>query len=280
MKKKILKISALVLAILLIAGVCLFADSLVGNPLSKALAKRTAEKHLEEVYGDKDYELERITYSFKDGYYHAYVTSESSADSSFTLLINGFGKLCYDYYEYNVTNGWNTANRLERDYRNAVDFILESSTFPYNVFLGYGELAFIPLEEKDNPYTPEYALITNELTLDAYYDVNELGAKAGRLSIYIADNTVSAGRMAEILLGIRDCFDSAGVGFYVIDCVLEYPRDENGFAEDGQVEVMDFLYSDIYEEGLVERVEKANQAAIDYYAAMDAEKLRLVEELS
>ena len=71
--------------------------------------------------------------------------------------------------------------------------------------------------------------------------------------------------MAEILLGIRECFDKSGIGFYVIDCVLEYPRDENGFAEDGRVELMEFLYSDIYEDGRVERVAAANEAAKEYY---------------
>ena len=34
MKKKILKIAALVLALALIVGVCIFANSLVGNPIS------------------------------------------------------------------------------------------------------------------------------------------------------------------------------------------------------------------------------------------------------
>ena len=36
--------------------------------------------------------------------------------------------------------------------------------------------------------------------------------------------------------------------------------------------VMDFLYSDIYEEGLVERVQASNDAAGDYYNEMDAIK--------
>ena len=92
MKKKILKIGALVLAIVLIVGVCLFANSLIGNPISKALAKNTAEKYLEEKYPDTDFELGEVNYSFKDSYYHAHVSSPSSMDSSFTLLINGLGK--------------------------------------------------------------------------------------------------------------------------------------------------------------------------------------------
>ena len=97
MKKKVLRISALVLAVMMIIGVCFFANSLVGNPISKALAKNTAENYLEEKYGDKDYELEDVSYSFKDGYYYAHVSSPSSIDTSFSLLINGFGKLRYDY---------------------------------------------------------------------------------------------------------------------------------------------------------------------------------------
>ena len=49
MKKKILKILALVLALALIAGICVFANSLVGNPVSKMLVTKTAEKYLESI---------------------------------------------------------------------------------------------------------------------------------------------------------------------------------------------------------------------------------------
>ena len=272
MKKRILKITALVLAVALIIGVCLFANSLVGNPLSKALAKNTAEKYIEETYGDTDYELERVSYSFKDGYYYAYVNSPSSMDTSFVLLINGFGKLRYDDFVNNVTNGWNTAQRIDNDYRKAVDTVFDSSAFPYNEHIGYGELIFVPMEQKDYPDVPDYALITDNLTLDAYYNANELGSKAGKLTVYIYDNTVSAERLAEILLEIRECFDSAGIGFYAIDCVLEYPQSDNGYYKYGRVEVMDFLYSDIYEEGLLERVKASDEAANTYYYAQDSEK--------
>lgn len=272
MKKRILKIGALVLAILLIVGVLLFANSLVGNPISKALATNTAEKYLSEVYGDTDFELGEVNFSFKDGYYHAFVASPSSIDGSFTLMINGFGELCYDNYENNVTNGWNTASRVGNEYRAVVDAVFDSGSFPYNEHIGYGELVFVPSEHKDAPEVPDYALITDELTLDAYYNASELGKRAGRLTVYIEDNTVSAVRLAEILLGVRVCFDSAGVGFYAIDCVLEYPRGEDGFCEDGRVEVMEFRYSDIYEEGLTERVEASDRAAKDYYSWQDAEK--------
>ena len=66
--------------------------------------------------------------------------------------------------------------------------------------------------------------------------------------------------------------DNAGIGFYVMDYVLEYPEPESGERKQDRFEVMDFLYSDIYEEGLVERVQASNDAAEDYYDEMDAIK--------
>lgn len=273
MKKQILKIAALVAALALIAGVCVFANSLVGNPLSQALAKNTARKHIEKTYGNTDYELERVSYSFKDGYYYAYVTSPSNIDGDFTLYINGFGQLRYDNYDYNVANGWNTARRIDTDYRKTVDTMFESSLFPLTPYIAYGEIMFTTADNKDAPAIPDYALVTDNLIPNTYYNANELGAKAGKLTVYIDDNTVTAERMAQILLEIREYFDNAGVGFCAIDCVLEYPRDENGFAEDGRVEVMDFPYTDIYEDELVERVEASNTAAQEYYYTQDMEKL-------
>ena len=279
MKKRILKIAAFVFAIALIVGVCVFANALVGNPISKAMATNTAEKHIEENYADKDFEIERVTFSFKDGYYHAFIYSPSSIDSDFTILVDMWGKLRYDTYEDRVLSGGNTADRISRDYRAVVDKVLDSQAFPYNEHIGYGDFDFYPRVHLEEYSVPEYALITEDLTLDAFYDVNELGAKHGKLTIYIDDDTVSYERLSEILLDIRRIFDDSGVKFYVIDCVLEYPKNEDSSKkQEGRVEVREFLYADIYEEGMVERVKASDEAAKAYYAEQDAEKLKEIEE--
>ena len=279
MKKRILKIAAFVFAIALIAGVCVFANALVGNPISKAMATNTAEKHIEENYADKDFEIERVTFSFKDGYYHAFIYSPSSIDSDFTILVDMWGKLRYDTYEDRVLSGGNTADRISRDYRAVVDKVLDSQAFPYNEHIGYGDFDFYPRVHLEEYSVPEYALITEDLTLDAFYDVNELGAKHGKLTIYIDDDTVSYERLAEILLDIRRIFDDSGVKFYVIDCVLEYQKNEDSSKkQEGRVEVREFLYADIYEDGMVERVKASDEAANAYYDEQDAEKLKEVEE--
>ena len=274
MKKRILKIAALIFAIVLIVGVCIFANGLVGNPISKAVATNTAEKHIEENYADKDFEIERVFYSFKDGYYHAFIYSPSSIDSDFTILIDMWGKMRYDTYEDRVLSGGNTADRIGRDYRETVDKVLDSQAFPYNAHIGYGDFKFYPREHLKEHTVPEYALITEDLTLDAFYDVNELGAKHGMLTIYIEDNTVTVERLSKILLDIKTIFDNAGVKFYMIDCVLEYPKLEDGKRREERVEVMNFLYTDIYEDGMVERVKSSDEAAGAYYDEQDAEKMK------
>ena len=272
MKKKILKIAAFVVALALIVGVCIFANSLVGNPISKMLATNTAKQYIKENHPDMDYQLDGVTFNFKFVCYNAYFSSPSSPDSSFTLMLGMDGKIIQNYYEAHVIERGNTARRLEEEYRAAVGKVLDNPAFPYNSHIDYGELQFIQEEYRNAEGVPPYALITNDLDLDGIYDVNELGAKAGKLTIYVYDDTVTVERLAEIILDIKGMLDDAGVRFYVMDCVLEYPKPESGEWKQGRVEVMDFLCSDIYEEGLAERVQASNDAAGVYYNEMDAIK--------
>lgn len=272
MKTKILKIGALALAILLIVGVLLFANSLVGNPISHALATSTAKNHLAKTYADTDYKLTGVSYSFKDGYYHAGIESESSIDTHFTLTIDSFGNLKYDNFDQYVLSGWNTAHRIDLDYRNNTNALFESVSFPFDAYISFGEIVMVSEEYEGMPDTPEYGLFVSTLKKDAFYNANELGKRHGKLTVYIYDDSVTVERLSEILLEVRRCFDDSGIGFYAIDCVLEYTRADDGFYEDGRVEVMDFRYSDIYEDGLVERVDKANEEAREYHRLADLEK--------
>ena len=272
MKTKLLKIGALALAVLLIGFVLFFANGLVGNPVSHALATNTAKKHLAETYSDTDFELSGVSFSFKDGYYYAGIESKSSIDTHFSLRIDPLGNLKDDYYEEYVKSGFNTAHRIDLDYRNKANALFESASFPYETYIHFGELLLVSEEYKNEPGAKDYGIIIEELTLDAFYNVNELGKNHGKLTLYIHDENVTIEKLSEVLLEVRRCFDDAGIGFYVINCVLEHPRDENGYSEEGRVEVMEFLYSDIYEDGLANRVDKANKEAEEYYRQADLEK--------
>ena len=168
MNKKYLKIGALVVAGVLIVGLGLFANALLGNPISKAAATSSAKKYVAETYAGTDYYVENVSYNFKDGNYHAFVKSPSSMDTEFSLHVNMIGKIYFDTYE-NVTSGYNTARRLEQEYRVLVDTVLESTTFPYVSDIRYGTLEIFPEEYLNNPEIndiPAYALNQNELELD------------------------------------------------------------------------------------------------------------------
>ncbi len=273
MKRKTLKITAFIAAIMLIIGLGIFASSLVGNPVSHLLCNKKAKSYLSEKYADTDFILEKVSYSFKDGNYYAYIQSPGSADSYFTLTLDMGGNLKNDSYTDMVVSGENTARRLNQAYRELTDSIFESSAFPFTSEIAFGDLEFVPKAYSQNKDIPPYAIIQEDLELDRLYNIPELGAKAGRLTVYIDDETVSIERAAEIMLELKELMDQGGATFYAIDFVLQHTRsEENAAVSEECVETIQFLYSDIYEEGMIERVKTANDAAMNYYSEADAEK--------
>jgi len=276
MKKKWLKIAAFILALALIVGIGWFANALVGNPLSKLLAKNAAERHLEENYADTDFYIDSVNFSFKDTRYYAHIKSPSSIDSHFPLYIDMLGRIEHDFYQNDVLDGWNTAQRIGMDYRELVDTVLDNPSFPYVCDIGYGDIEFIPKEYADNPDVPQYAFYIEDLEVDGIYDLREVGAQAGKLVLYIADDTITVERAAEIMLDIKNIIDDAGIAFYAMDFALRHPKTEEGYNWDESIDINDFLYADIYEDGFVERVAAANDATQQYYAEQDAEKAELI----
>ena len=273
MKKKILKVLALIVAIALIIGIGLFANALVGNPVSKFLATKGAEEHLAKNYGDKDFVVEEVNYDFKTDGYYARVTSPTSIDSHFSLSFNWLGKLELDCYDDDVTTGWNTAMRLEDDYRNAVKAVTESKDFSEKYFIAYGEIPCVLSDYPIDEEHPEYALQKEELVIDKIYDIKEVASQHGKLVLYAYDEEVTHERLAELLLDIKNKFDNSGVTFKAVDFVLEPPKAEGEpMMSDEQIQIKNFYYSDIYEDGLVERVKKANQETIEYYEKLDSIK--------
>ena len=274
MKKKTLKIIAAVTALAILAGLAWFANAMVGNPISKMLAERAAEKYLEGTYAGTDYYIERIVYSFKDGRYHVFVKSPTSIDTEFSLTITMLGELRLDTYE-DVVEGFNTARRLEQEYRELTDTVFDSPSFPYGCDIGFGRLEIHPQEAFDDPNVddiPPYAINQSTLVLDKIYDTRELGRQAGHLIIYVESDTVTVEKAAEIMLNIKTIFDDAGIPFVAMDFTLQYPLPEEGTRPDVEVSVDGFPYDAIYEEGMIVRVEEADKALKVHYAEQDAKE--------
>lgn len=74
------------------------------------------------------------------------------------------------------------------------------------------------------------------------------------------------------MLVFRSMFDAEGIPFYDIDFVLRHPRTEDVKSDDEEITINDFLYWDIYEESLTDRIEIAIQDTAAYYAMLDQMK--------
>ncbi|MBR5538222.1 MAG: hypothetical protein IKU58_10015 [Clostridia bacterium] len=266
MKKRIV-----LTVLVLLAAVCaVIAAALFGNPLSKALAARTAKAHMAAHH--PFYTLERVGYNFKDGHYYAHLTDGQQIDGDFSLSLGWWGNLLGDDYAYRVTGGENTRSRLSMEYRALVTSVLETPEAGLPLDFGFGDLEIWSREASLHDDCPAYALITEDLPLNGTYDVRALGARAGHLVYYLQVEEPSLEGLAHWLLEIRRLMDASGVPFADIDLTLRYLRDDGEQRPESDLYVLHFPYADIFEEGLFARVEQANADAVAYYAQMDKEQ--------
>lgn len=263
--KRVLKIGAAVLAVLLILGLGWMANGLLGNPVCKYLAKRNLEAYLAAQYPGQELVLEKVGYSFKTGGYEGYVVLPGSRDVHFSIDTDGLGNIKYDRYESLVTSRFNTYLRLMEEYRCMTDPVLD--TLPGFDF-GYGDLAFDEGKAGEYPFT----LTMAELELDGEYDVRELGSQVGVLIIYVTDDAVTTERAAELLLSLREAMDRAGVPFRFAELTLRHEKQPDSTMEPGEVFAR-LSYEELTEDGLTQRVEASNTQVHEEYAQMDKERM-------
>lgn len=270
MKKRIILIALVaisVLATIFTLCACIFLNAFFGNPVSYLAARVAADSYVEDNYPSMGYEIEDVRYSFKDGSYHAYVSSEDRIDGDFTVYLNSFGGVEYDDYLYRVEERGNVSDRLFLLYRARVGEVLDSEDFPYETHIAYGDLEF---DCEAGEEFPEDAMDRSELINGAEYDIDALGKTNGTLVLYIDTDRADISKASEILLEVRRRMDSAGVTFARVDLTLRVP-DAEGKAR-SEFAVIDFKYEDIYEDGIDERVTSAKERTDAYYERMDAEK--------
>lgn len=258
--KKSVKVLAGIAAIILIGGILWFATGLLGNPVSILIANNSVKKYIDENYSNIKLEISGVSYSFKDGNYHAYIQSPQSKDTHFSVSITPSGKIQYDSYEDDVVKRFNTYRRVDELYRNKVEKVFDNKEFPYKSDIKFGELKVMPSKDLDSEYTdfgPVYGLDLSELELDRNYDINEIGKKYGHIVFYAQDEDVSIERASEILLDIKNTLEENNVLFYAIDFYLEKPcKEDVASPNNNSINIQEFLYSDIYEEGLENRIKE------------------------
>ncbi len=259
-----LRVIAAVIAFAIIVWLLSAANDLLGNPISYYLAKTNSEKYVAEKYGDEGYVVNGIGYSFKFKIYLALAEKPGSEDCRFTVYCGADGKPDGDNYDIYVAGGENTRGRIEENYRKLADGIFESPAFTYSSETCYGTIVFKGDTEKEDEY--DFGLSRDILKPDADYDVRELGRQAGLLTVYIDTEDLTAEFAAEALLRIKALANLGMVPFYAVELTLE-----NSAHEYYPVGV--FRSTDIYEEGLVERVKTSHQKKEELNAIEDKKKL-------
>ncbi|SDL00000.1 YfjL-like protein [Natronincola ferrireducens] len=269
---KATKILAGITAVMLIIMLLYFANGLLGNPVSKLLAERSVPKYIAETYPDMDLVVDGINYNFKTGGYSAYIKSPTSIDTHFYLEVSLIGKVISNSYEDGVLSGWNTGNRISSEYRTMVNKIFDDPDFPYSSEIGFGDIPIVKGDVEIGYPEPNYGILLGELELDKIYDIKELAKSGGHVVFYAQSEEVSVEMASEILIDLKKFFQQAEVPFYAIDFYLEKPRSDDGLPNQDttRIGVNNFLYSDIYEEDMEERLSIAVKKLQDYYAKEDA----------
>ena len=251
MKHRIKKVVAGFTAFFLVFLLVTFSNTLVGNPISKKLAKSAAENHLSKQYSGTDYYLESIVYNYKNRNYNASIKSPSSIDTDFSLTMSMLGTLENDTFE-DVANGTITARRVNSHYQALTTAIFNHPSFPYHHPDNSGVLDIH--SDSDTSTTHSHSLKQEELILDKIYNVPALGCYAGHLQVHIEDIDVTYRLASEVLLGIKAQFDEAGVPFAIIDLYITHPDSSNEIHANNTICIKRFPYTDIIAENLENRI--------------------------
>lgn len=261
---KVFKVIAATVAFAMTAGLLWFANGLLGNPVSYTIVKSEAKKYVAENYADEGYVVKKVSYNFKNGHYSAAVEKPGSEDCKFGLSYSMNGNLVYDTYETAVAEGVNTRNRLYRSYSDLIQNVTDTPLFPY---ICSGDLLF---EFEDSGYAEafDFGLSKDILVPDSQYDISKLGAEGGLLQINAFDSEVTPEKAAEVLLNISKFMEQNDIGFYAVNILLS-ALDEDGDSKEESYFLENFKHSDIYENGLVERVKKNHEETEKFYAELN-----------
>lgn len=269
-KKKHLGI--IISSVVIVSIMCVilfFVNMSSGNPISYFLAKNAAEEYVSDKYGNLDVYVDKVEYDFKMTKYYASVKSDSSIDTHFDVYISMTGQVEGDSYS-NVSDGYNTYSRIDMEYRTLSDSVLDNLDMLGNNGFAFGTFKIDEIEV--GAYSPvKYGVKMDELELDKLYDIKELAKESGHIIVYAEDEDVTVEKAAEYMLFIKKEMDEVGIPFYAIDFTLEKPKsdDYEYNPEDPVVYVSHFLYSDIYEEGMTERVQNAYEDLDSHYKVLD-----------
>lgn len=200
------KIAIGIFVLLVLAAV----NAIFGNPVSKALAERGADKVIAEKYGDLDLSREKAVYNFKLPEYVVHLQDKNSVDSAFELCFDSFGRLQRDTYDFRIDNTMMRFDDVIRKYGRGLE---KAYDFPYEIILTYWD--------KVDP--------TEYLTVDQPVDIKHLPFKL-QAQIRGASDEITARAAMTVLQRAQGIMDGEGLNVtaYTIDLTSEKSVNEKG----------------------------------------------------
>ena len=185
-------------------------NALYGNPVSKALAERGADKVIAEKYGDLDLSREKAVYDFKLPEYVVHLQDKNSEDSAFELCFDSFGRLQRDTYDFRIDNTMMRFDDALRKYGHGLE---KSYDFPYEILLTYWD--------KVDP--------RDYLTVDQPVDMKHLPFKL-QVDIDGVGEEITGKEAMAVLQRAQGIMDAEGLNVtaYAIDLTSEKRVNEKG----------------------------------------------------
>ena len=210
--KRAIRILAGVGAIVLIILLLVITMGFTGNPISKVLATRTADKYVEENYSDLDLLREETVFEFKRGFYIVKYYQPDSKDIHFGIETDYLGRITIDGYEEVVLGKWNTLWRFNEEFNGYVQRVLKDNLdYDFDMII-----ADIPGDENNEG---EFS----ELEIDMNFDIENISLDK-YLTIYIYEENRTWERISEVILEVDELMEknNLDIGYYSI--ILEEPR--------------------------------------------------------
>lgn len=237
--KKAIRILAGLGAVVLIIFLLILTMGFTGNPISKVLATRSADKYIEENYSDLDLIREETVFEFKQGYYIVKYYKPNSKDIHFGIETDYLGRITIDGYESVVLSKVNTRFRLNDEFGEYIDKIVRENLnydfdFDMNNYIALGDEE--SQEERD------------ALDIDMVFNMENLPVDQ-YINIYIFEENRTWDRLAEVMLELDQLMEKHNLDISAYSVILQEPRAAEGPIEEA-LGVYDFPKDNINSEDL------------------------------
>lgn len=238
-----MKLSVKKIALTIVVLALLFVlNALFGNPISKALAERGADKVIAATYGDLALSREKAIYNVKGGDYVVFLQDKNSEDSAFELCFDSFGRLQRDTYDFRIDNTMMRFDDALRKYGHGLE---KSYDFPYEILLTYWD--------KVDP--------RDYLTVDQPVDMKHLPFKL-QVDIDGVGEEITGKEAMAVLQRAQGIMDAEGLNVtaYAIDLTSEKSVNEKGEAQKPKDEFFAMeIPQTVVREGDVDALEKLSK---------------------